>query len=45
MKIELPYGRESISCELPDERIAAVLTSRLHDYDPGLEGAELVRTS
>ncbi len=42
MKIELPYGRESISCELPDERIAAVMTSRLHDYDPGLEGAELV---
>ena len=42
MKINLPYGRGAMPSELPDDRIAAVMESKLHDYEPGMDGAELV---
>ena len=42
MRIQLPYGRETIPCNLPEERVKAVITSGLHSYDPGRTEAELV---
>lgn len=42
MKLEFPYGREKIACELPDERVRGVLLSRLHGYDPGKTEEALV---
>jgi len=29
-KIELPYGKEYLEVEIPDERLNAVLVSELH---------------
>ena len=34
MKLHLPYGRGEISCELPGERVCAVLESKLEEYNP-----------
>ena len=41
--IELPYGKESLSFEVPDERLSAVLSSQMHDVHPSLSQEELVR--
>lgn len=41
--IELPYGKESINVEIPEERLNAVLISDLHNYKPELNQVELVR--
>ncbi len=43
MHIELPYGKDSIIAEIPEERLNAVLTSKLHDCRPDIDQAELVR--
>ena len=42
LEIQLPYGKETIPCNLPEERVTAVITSGLHGYDPGRTEAELV---
>jgi lactate racemase len=41
--IKLPYGKEYVDVEIPDERINAVLVSDLHHYKPELGQVELVR--
>ena len=42
-KIDLPYGKEYLSVEIPDERLNAVLVSDMHHYKPKLGQTELVR--
>ena len=41
-KIPLPYGKEHLPLELPQERLQAVLRSRVADYVPGAGEQELV---
>ncbi|MBR2047267.1 MAG: nickel-dependent lactate racemase [Oscillospiraceae bacterium] len=45
MLISLPYGRTRLTAELADNRIAAVLTSRLEAYVPALGERELVEAA
>ena len=45
MKISIPFGRESISEELPDERVRAVLRPRLSPEVPGVSEEALVRAA
>lgn len=42
MKIELPYGKTKLSAELPSERVAAMLHSRLADLEPCAPAETLV---
>lgn len=42
-KIELPYGRESITVEIEEDRLAGILLSDLHQYQPKKSGEELVQ--
>ncbi len=42
MQIRLPYGTTYLPLEVPDARLRGVLTSRLHDYRPGLGPEALV---
>lgn len=41
--IELPYGKEYINVEIPDERLNAVLVSDMHHYKPEADQVELVK--
>ncbi len=41
--IKLPYGKEYISASIPDERLAGVLTSKLHGYKPEVSEEKLIR--
>lgn len=41
--IKLPYGKEHIIAEIPDERLNAVLVSKLHNYKPNFSQEELVQ--
>ena len=41
--IQFPYGKESLSIDIPQERLSAVLTSEMHHYKPELSQEELVR--
>lgn len=41
-RFELPYGREKIGCDIPEDRLAGVLASGLNTYDPGRNGQQLV---
>ena len=41
--IEFPYGRGSLSLDIPERRLRAVLTSGMHSYRPELSQEELVR--
>ncbi|MDR2174395.1 MAG: nickel-dependent lactate racemase [Synergistaceae bacterium] len=43
MKISIPYGKTSVSCQLPEERVKGVLYSRTHNYRPGVPEAGLVQ--
>lgn len=43
MKINLPYGREILTCDLPDDRIAAVLESGLHACRPEMDQQTIVK--
>ncbi len=43
MRITLPYGRTGMECELPDERVTAVLQSGLDAFRPALPPERLVR--
>jgi len=42
-KFKLPYGRGYMEAEIPEERISAVMLSKMHDYKPELSEEELVR--
>jgi nickel-dependent lactate racemase len=42
MRIELPYGKETLPLELPDGRVRAVLRSGIHGYQPGKTPEELI---
>lgn len=43
MKINLPYGKEFLECELPEDRVLTVLESGLHTYIPEDGEEELVK--
>lgn len=45
MNISLPYGRTRLTAQIPDDRISAVLTSRLEAYVPALGERELVEAA
>lgn len=40
--INIPYGRTHITTEIPDERLAGILESRAHQYEPAAGEEELV---
>ncbi|MBS6396775.1 MAG: nickel-dependent lactate racemase [Clostridiales bacterium] len=42
MKIEFPYGKEQLTCEIPDDRLQGILLSNLHHYQPKADPAALV---
>lgn len=41
--IKLPYGREQVEVQIPDERINAILVSDMHHYKPELSQVDLVK--
>ena len=41
-KFELPFAKEKITFELPDEQVAGVLVSRAHEYKAPKSAADLV---
>lgn len=41
--VSFPYGKESLSIDIPQARLSAVLTSEMHHYQPALSQEELVR--
>lgn len=41
--IKLPYGKEQIEVQIPDERINVVLVSDMHHYKPELSQVDLVK--
>ena len=45
MNISIPYGRTRLTARIPDDRIRAVLCSRLESYTPPMGEAELVETA
>ena len=45
MEISIPYGREHLTADIPDDRIQAVLRSRLESYVPELGETELVEAA
>ena len=44
-KFDLPYGKEHITADIPDERIAGVLTSRLHGVKSDVSENELIKNA
>jgi len=42
-QIKLPYGRDFLTAEIPDERISAMLVSEMHHYSPKETQIELVQ--
>ncbi len=42
MKLSFPYGRTSLSCDVPEERLQGILVSGIHGYTPDMKPAELV---
>ena len=45
MNISIPYGRSHLQADIPEERIQAVLRSRLEEYRPTLGERELVEAA
>ena len=45
MEIQLPYGRSALQANLPDQRLQAVLKSRLESYQPFAGETELVEAA
>ena len=45
MDIKLPYGRGHLTALIPDERVNAVLRSRLEEYIPAMGEEQLVRAA
>lgn len=41
--VKLPYGKEYLDVEIPEERLNAVLVSDMHHYKPELSQVELVQ--
>ncbi len=41
--IQFPYGKETLSLDIPQERFTAELVSEMHHYKPALSQEELVR--
>ncbi len=44
-KISLPYGKEYITAEIPENRLNAVLVSRLHGYKANVSEDELIQNA
>jgi nickel-dependent lactate racemase len=44
-QITLPYGRETLTCDIPNGRLTGVLVSRLHGYRPPEAQEDLVRAA
>lgn len=44
-QIKLPYGRDYLTAEIPDERISAMLVSEMHHYSPKETQIELVQNA
>ena len=42
MKIEFPYGKEKLSCQIEDSRLAGILTSQIGEYVPAGTPEQLV---
>jgi nickel-dependent lactate racemase len=42
MKLNFPYGTDTVSLDLPESRVKAVLLSGMHGYQPGKTPGELV---
>ena len=42
-EILFPYGKNKLNHTFGEGELAGVLTSAIHEYDPGLSGSELVR--
>lgn len=42
---KIPYYKDHLTLELPDDRVAGVLTSKTEEYNPGLSQEELVRNA
>lgn len=45
MLLTLPYGKQGIECQLPDNRIGAILNSKLDDYRPEKTPKQIVEES
>ena len=45
MNISIPYGRTRLTADIPEERISAVITSRLEQYKPSMGESELVEAA
>jgi nickel-dependent lactate racemase len=43
MKAAIPYGKTTVSCEIPDARVRGVLYSHAHDYKAAGKESDLVR--
>jgi nickel-dependent lactate racemase len=43
MKISIPYGKSSVSCDVPDARLKGVLYSHAHDYKAKGSEVDLTR--
>lgn len=41
--VKIPYGKRNIEINLPDEKVAGILTSKAHQYVPEAKEADLVR--
>ena len=42
MRLQFPYGRKTLSLDIPDERVRGVLSSGLERYDSGMEPSVLM---
>ena len=42
-EFKLPYGKEKLTLNIEEEHLGGVLVSKIHDYNPGKSGKELVR--
>lgn len=42
MNVQFPYGKETLSLDIPDERIQGILVSKLHHYKPTADPLALV---
>ena len=41
--LEFPYGKEKLTCQIPEKMLAGVLTSKIGEYVPEASPAELVK--
>ena len=43
--IQFPYGKSSLTYEIPENRYAGTLVSNMHNYNPGKSASEIVKES